>query len=151
MDIENLNELKEEIRKSVKSAMMEKAEDIRDNICDAVESVIEDKLSECFSRAIDDCISTHRFVLQDGTEIKTRQKTKVLSPDKKKLLTCYGDVEVVDTSNWCGRKWKHWALVVQTGINSKESLCEYDDEREATEALMKLSDAMEQGLSLIEL
>ena len=61
--------------------------------------------------------------------IQTRQKTKVLSPDKKKLLICYGGLKV-DGS----------CLIVQTRISSWDTLYAYDSEADAIAALEKVKD-----------
>ena len=82
--------------------------------------------------------------------VQARPKTKVLSPDKTKLLRCYGELRVQDNSQWKGGA-EGWALSVQTRISCWEVLYVYDDKKDAVTALEKVKDAMEKGLSIVEL
>ena len=63
-----------------------------------------------------------------------------MSPDKKKVLICYGGAKVVGS-----------ALHIQTRVSSWEDLYTYATENEAIAALQKLNAGMEQGVSLVEL
>ena len=78
--------------------------------------------------------------IQYSTRDLARQKTKVFSPDKKKLLICYG-----------GLKVDGFSLIVQTMISSWDTLYTYDNEDDAIEALEKVKGAIERGDALIEL
>lgn len=64
----------------------------------------------------------------------------MLSPDKTKLLLCHGGLRVENTD-----------LMVQTGISSWENIAAYQSREEAVEALVRVKDAMENGLSIFEL
>ena len=72
--------------------------------------------------------------------MQTRQRTRVMAPDKKKVLICYGGAKVVGS-----------ALHIQTRVSSWEDLYTYPTESEAIAALQKLNNGMEQGVSLVEL
>ena len=78
--------------------------------------------------------------LKDGTVLQMRQKTRVMSPDKTKVLICYGGMKVD------GR-----TLMIQTRISCWQDLCCFETSAEAIEALQKVSKAIEQGLPLVEL
>jgi hypothetical protein len=75
----------------------------------------------------------------------------VLSPDKKKLLNCYGGLTVEDTTRWNGALPKGWGLRVQTRISCWELLYVYETESQATEALIKVQTAIEAGEPIIAL
>ena len=82
-----------------------------------------------------------KFVLNDGTVIKTKERMRIFSPDKSKMLILYGGLRVDGTS-----------LMVQTGPGSNyEYLACYKTKEEAIEALEKVSEAMEAGLTKFEL
>ncbi len=101
---------------------------------------VSDNISEIFAEGLDQFLSDHQFVLRDGTIVKACNKTRVMSPDKKKVLTCYGGLRVDGKT-----------LMVQTRISCWDALCNYQTEEEAVEALQKVNDAIEQGTTLIEL
>lgn len=133
-------------------------EKILSAVTDAVESAVEDSIgvltsefegsvgsvsdniSEIFAEGLDQFLSDHQFVLRDGTIVKACNKTRVMSPDKKKVLTCYGGLRVDGKT-----------LMVQTRISCWDALCNYQTGEEAVEALQKVNDAIEQGTTLIEL
>ena len=122
-------------------AMLEDAlEDMREELEDKLQELISDSISEFFAEGMEEILHNHQFVLKDGTVIQPRQRTKVLSPDKTRLYPCYGGLRIDGTT-----------LQVQTRISSWNNLCAYKTKEEAVEALLKIKDAMEQGLSLIEL
>lgn len=122
-------------------AMLEDAlEDMREELEDKLQELISDSISEFFAEGMEEILHNHQFVLKDGTVIKPRQRTKVLSPDKTRLYPCYGGLRIDGTT-----------LQVQTRISSWNNLCAYKTKEEAVEALLKIKDAMENGVSLIEL
>ena len=144
MDEEMREELSDIVESSVESAVEaafeEKLEDISWELREQVQDAISDNISEFFAEGIDEFLANHQFLLKDGTVIQTRQRTKVLSPDKKKLLICYGGLRVDGLS-----------LIVQTRISCWDTLYAYDSEADATAALEKVKDAIERGDALIEL
>lgn len=122
-------------------AMLEDAlEDMREELEDKLQEMISDSISEFFAEGMEEVLHNHQFVLKDGTVLQPRQRTKVLSPDKTRLYPCYGGLRIDGTT-----------LQVQTRISCWNNLCAYKTREEAVEALLKIKDAMEQGLSLIEL
>lgn len=98
MDEEMREELVDIVESAVESAVEavfeEKREDISWELREQVQDAISDNISEYFAEGIDVFLANHQFLLKDGTVIQIRQKTKVLSPDKKKLLICYGGLKV---------------------------------------------------------
>ncbi len=78
--------------------------------------------------------------MKGGTTLQMRQKTRVMSPDKKKVLICYGGMKVDGKS-----------LHIQTRISSWSDIWSYATEEEAVQALQKVNSAIEQGLYFIGL
>lgn len=115
-------------------------EDMQEVLEDKLQELISDSISEFFAEGMEEVLQNQQFALKDGTVIQPRQRTKVLSPDKTRLYPCYGGLRIDGTT-----------LQVQTRISSWNNLCAYKTKEEAVEALLKIKDAMEQGLSLIEL
>ncbi len=89
---------------------------------------------------IEQFLSDHEFKLSDGTIIQSRPMTKVMNPDKTKVLICYGGLRVDGCS-----------LVVQTAISRWESLYSFESPEAAVDALKTVTEAIEQRVSLIEL
>ena len=114
--------------------------DLKDDILDEIEAASGDTISEYFSEGIEDFLASHQFVLKDGTVVQARQRTRVMAPDRKKVLICYGGAKVVGS-----------ALHIQTRVSSWEDLYTYATESDAIAALQKLNAGIEQGVSLIEL
>ena len=140
MKEEDLDEIISAVEDAVESAVEDKFEDLADELRDAVDDAISDNISEYFTEGIEQFLADHQFVLKDGTIVQARNKTRVMGPDKKKVLTCYGGLRVD------GR-----TLTVQTRMSAWENLCYFETEEEAIEALKKVSAGIEQGVSLIEL
>lgn len=105
-----------------------------------IEDTVVDALREMLPEAISGCLSNFEFTNADGAAIKPKQQMKVLSPDKTKLLLCHGGLRVENTD-----------LMVQTGISSWENIATCQSREEAVEALVRVKDAMENGLSIFEL
>lgn len=148
MDEEMLEAMEEKVREAVEAAMEDKMEDMADEIADElegrlqdiVEEAVNDSIIEFFSEGIEEFLSSHQFVLKDGTILQAKQKMRVMTPDGKRVLTCYGGIRVSGT-----------ALSIQTRISCWETFWNYETEEEAVAALRKINAAMEQGLSMIEL
>ncbi len=140
MKEEDLDEIISAVEDAVESAVEDKFEDLADELRDAVDDAISDNISEYFTEGIEQFLADHQFVLKDGTLVQARNKTRVMGPDKKKVLTCYGGLRVD------GR-----TLTVQTRMSAWENLCYFETEEEAIVALQKISAGIEQGVSLIEL
>lgn len=148
MDDELLQVIEEKVQEAIKSTLEDKIDDLADEIADQVEDriheitdeAVSDSIAEFFSEGIEQFLSSHQLELKNGTTLQMRQKTRVMSPDKKKVLICYGGMRVNGKS-----------LMIQTRISCWTDLCSYETEAQAIEALQKVNAAIEQGLSLIEL
>ncbi|MBR6809147.1 MAG: hypothetical protein IKM64_02600 [Clostridia bacterium] len=122
-------------------SMLEDAlEDMREEMEDKLQELVSDSISDFCAEGMEEVLHSHQFVLKDGTVIQPRQRTKVLSPDKTRLYPCYGGLRIDGTT-----------LQVQTRISSWNPLCTYQTKEEAVQALLKVKDAMEHRLSIIEL
>ena len=139
------------IQDMIESAVTDSKEEIADMLEDRIGEAINDSISEFFGEGLETFLATHPLVLRDGTVVSSKQQTKVLSPDKKKLLNCYGGLTVEDTTKWNGVLPKGWGLRVQTRISCWELLYVYETESQATEALVKVQKAIEAGEPLIAL
>lgn len=109
---------------------------LNEKIENAVTCTVQDTLSE----ALKESFSDFEFVLTDGTIVRPIPRMKLLSPDKSKLVLCYGGLRVDGCS-----------LMVQTRISSWESIAVYHSKEAAIEALSRVKDAMENNLQLFEL
>ena len=130
------NEMMDDLQSMLEDAL----EDMREEMEDKLQELVSDSISDFFAEGMEEVLHRHQFVLKDGTVIQPRQRTKVLSPDKTRLYPCYGGLRIDGTT-----------LQVQTRISSWNPLCAYKTKEEAVEALLKVKNAMEQGLSIIEL
>ena len=148
MDSEMLKTIEEKVQEAVKAALEDKMDGLADEIADelegrlqdVIEGSVNDSIIEFFSEGIEEFLSTHQLALRDGTVLTTRQKTRAMTPDKKKVLICYGGMRVVGTS-----------LQIQTRISCWETFWNYETEEQAIEALQKMSAAIDRGLSMIEM
>lgn len=128
------------IMDELSSRLEDMIEGVQDVLIDQVDSAVTCAVQEAISEAFGESFSEFEFILKDGTIVRPKQHMKVLSPDKSKLLICYGGLRVRDSS-----------LVIQTGINSWDSIACYQSKEEAIEALTKVKNAMESGVSTFEL
>ena len=148
MDEEIMEAIEEKVQKAVSAAMEEKMADLADSIAeeldgrlqDIIEEAVNDSIIEFFSEGIEEFLSSHPFALKDGTVLQTRQKTRVVTPDKKRVLICYGGMKVSGIS-----------LQIQTRISCWETFWNYETEEQAIEALQKINAAIDRGLSMIEM
>lgn len=123
-------------------------DEMTSRIEDAVEAAVADQIEEAVTCALQDvlpetlgeCFADFEFVLPNGTVVRPRQYMKVLSPDKTKLLLCYGGLRVDGQS-----------LTVQTRISSWETIAVYPSREEAVAALVRVKDAMDAHLEMLEL
>ena len=123
-------------------------DELADRIEDAVQNAVEDQVADAVTCALQDVLpetlgesfADFEFVLPNGTIVKPRQHMKVLSPDKSKLLVCYGGLRVD------GR-----TLMVQTRIGSWEGIAVYPSREKAVAALVRVKDAMAAHVELLEL
>ncbi len=138
-------ELKEAIGSVIEETLEEKLSDFKDDFVDE----ISDDLSDLIEAALSECLSDFEFHLSDGTVVKHRSRMKLLSPDKTKLLLCYGGLKV-DKCKWNGAP-KGWALWVQTRSCSWDVIAMYSEKEDAIAVLQKVKDAMENKIDLFEL
>ncbi len=113
---------------------------IEDVLTDQVDSAVTCAVQDAMPEALGESFSDFEFILKDGTVVRPRQHMKVFSPDKSKLLICYGGLRVDGSS-----------LMIQTGIGRWEYIAYYQSREEAIEALVKVKNAMDSGVSTFEL
>lgn len=115
---------------------------------DAVENAVEEQVTDAVTCALQDALpetlgesfADFEFVLPNGTVVRPRQYMRLLSPDKTKLLLCYGGLRVDGCS-----------LMVQTRVSSWEAIAVYASREEAVEALLKVKNAMDAHLETLEM
>ena len=152
--IEDLSdELVEKIGDKISDSVFDDiSEEIADRLEERIDEAINDSIGEYFAEAIEEFLEAHQFVLQDGTLVQSRQRTRILAPDRKKLLNCYGGLRVESTEKYSSKAVpKGWGLAVQTRISCWELISIYENEEDAIADLMKVENAMAEGISLIEL
>ena len=132
--------IRDEIRSMIEDALENMICELRDEISECVEEAVNDNISEIMIEALETFFASHTFALSDGTIIQPKEHLKVLSPDKRKLLPCYGGLKVDGKT-----------LVIQTRISGWEALCYYPTEEEAIAALHRIKDAMQSGEKYLEL
>lgn len=123
-------------------------DELASRIEDAVESAVEDQIADAVTCALQDILpevlgesfADFEFALPNGTVVRPRQYMRLLSPDKTKLLLCYGGLRVDGRS-----------LVVQTRVGSWETIAVYPSREGAVEALVKVKDAMDAHQEMLEL
>ncbi|MBR5858935.1 MAG: hypothetical protein IKZ05_03345, partial [Clostridia bacterium] len=105
-----------------------------------VDSAVTCAVQDAMSEALGESFSDFEYILKDGTIVRPKQRMKVFSPDKSKLLICYGGLRVDGSS-----------LMIQTRASSWENIAYYPNKEEAIEALLKVKNAMESGVATFEL
>ena len=138
LDLENMVD---NLSDSFRDILEDSIQDIfEDTIVDVVDSAVTCAVQDSFIEALSESLSRFEFSLPDGTKITPKQYIRVLSPDKTKMLLCYGGLRV----DGC-------TLVVQTRISSWEGIAVYATKEDAIEALLKIKDAIDNNLPQIEL
>lgn len=122
-------------------ALMEEIEEriedmVYDHLAGSVENVIQNNLKEILSEAL----SEMEITLSNGAVIRPPKHMKLLSPDKTKMLLCYGGLRV----DGC-------TLMVQTRISCWEAIYAYPTREEAIKAFEKVKNAMISGAEICEL
>lgn len=126
---------------SITDELYSRLEDIiSDVLDDQIESAVTCAVQDIMSEALEEAFSNFDFVLGDGTVVKPKQRMKVFSPDKSKLLICYGGLRVDGSS-----------LMIQTRMSCWESIAYYPSREEAIDALARVKNAMEDGVAVLEL
>ena len=134
------NGIRDEIQSMIEDALENMKDEFLDEMGERVQEAVNDSLSEIVTEALEAFLTSHSFALSDGIVIQSKEYLKVLSPDKRKLLPCYGGLKVDGKT-----------LVIQTRISSWQSLCWYDTQEEAVAALLRIKDAIQAGEKYLEL
>ena len=140
---ENKNFDMDEILDELSAQIEDMVEDaVEDHIQDFANAELVDMMGKMVQDALDNLTSNGcKFVLNDGTVVKTKERMRIFSPDKSRMLILYGGLRVDGTS-----------LMVQTGPGSNyENIAHYKTREEAIEALKKVAKAMEDGVTMFEL
>lgn len=127
-----MDQLSNTIEDVLGGLMVESNESIENSVMNALQDALPEALSES--------LSDFEFVLTDGTVVRPRQHMKLFSPDKSKLLLCYGGLRVDGCS-----------LTVQTSICRWETIASYQNKEDALAALLKVKNAMDAGALSFEL
>ncbi|MCR5323214.1 MAG: hypothetical protein K6E85_08090 [Lachnospiraceae bacterium] len=148
-----IGELSDRVEEKLNETFLDDISDeIADRLEERIDEAISDSISEFFAEGLEEFLEAHQFVLKDGTIVQSRQKTKILAPDKKKLLNCYGGLRVENTEKYSpNSNQKGWGLAVQTRISSWELISVYEHEANAIAALMKVENAIVEGAIVVEL
>ena len=126
---------------SMMDELSSKLEDmLEDVLADQLEDAVTCAVQDVFEEALSASLSSFEFVLKDGTVVRPRPQLKLLSPDKTKMLLCYGGLRVDGSS-----------LIVQTRATCWESIAYYKTKEEAVEALKRVKNAMMDEMVLLEL
>ncbi len=133
-------DIRDEMQNMIEDALENMVCSLRDEISECVEEAVNDSISEIMTEALETFFASHAFALSDGTVIQPKERLKFLSPDKRKLLPCYGGLKVDGKT-----------LVIQTRISSWEALCYFSTSEEAAAALLRIKDAMQSGIKYLEL
>ena len=137
----DLDDLMEELASRLEETVQEAVEAAVDDLLeDRVDGAVHDAVQHILPEIFSQCLADFDFVLKDGTVVRLRQRMKVLSPDKSKLLICYGGLRVDGKS-----------LIIQTRISSWEWIADYPDREAAVAALKLVHEAMKAGEPLLEL
>ena len=113
---------------SIIEQITSKLEDaLGDILADQVESAVTCAVQDVFEEALHTSLSRFEFELADGTVVRPTQVAKIISPDKTKMLPCYGGFRVDGST-----------LIVQTSTTCWESIAVYKSKEEATDALKKV-------------
>lgn len=128
----DVNELVEMIQDAVENAMTDAVDEIMATVEDSVEASVQN--------AIQNMLSDFDFTLPNGVHVSPRKKLSVTSPDKTKVLVCYGGIRVDGVS-----------LFIQTRVDCWEEICTYPTKEEAVQALEKVKNAIKNGLEFLDL
>lgn len=113
---------------------------LMDELEDKLDAAVYGAMEQALPEVLSESLTEFEFQLKDGTIVRPRQKLKVLSPDKSKLLLCYGGLRV---DGKC--------LLIQTRLSCWEMIAAYPDREAAIAALNRVRLAMEAGEKVLEL
>lgn len=113
------------------------------------EEFIECTVASSVRNAVRNILADMECILPDGTHINSLRLT---SPDKTRVLLCYGGLRVEDTSQFSGQHYPDgWGLVVQTGMDNWDMLYVYPTKDEAIAALERVKNALDDHLDALDL
>lgn len=134
---ELMDALSERLEEMLEDILADQLEDI---LTDQLEDAVANAVQDVFDESLHHSLSRFEFVLENGTVVRPRQLMRVVSPDKTKMLPCYGDVRVVGTE-----------LRVQRSPTIWEDIARYNTREEAIEALQTVKNAMMADAPICEL
>jgi hypothetical protein len=138
---ENRNLDMDELIDALSERLSEQLEEILENaVADQIEDAVMCAVQDVFDEALHSSLSRFEFVLENGTVVRPRQLMRVVSPDKSRMLLCYGGLRVDGQS-----------LQVQTGAVIWQEIAYYATREQAIEALQKVKDAMMADAPICEL
>ena len=143
---EKMLTLQEELVEHMREELVER---MREELVGELADELSADLNGVVEQAVHEVLSEMEFRLTDGTVVSPRVRMKLLSPDKTKLLLCYGGLKV-DRCRWNGAP-EGWALYVQTRSCSWDVIAVYPEQADATAALQRVLDGMKQKRELLEL
>lgn len=137
----DMDEWMDEMEDRIENAVTNAAETVvNDLLEDRLDEAVFDAVQHALPEILGESLARFEFQLKDGTVVRPREQTKVLSPEKDKLLCCYGGLRV---DGKC--------LLVQTRLTCWEMIAAYPDREAAVAALNRVRLAMEAGEKLVEL
>lgn len=137
----NMDEWLDEMEDRIGDAVSDAAENVLNDLLeDRLDDAVYDAVLQALPEILGDSLARFEFRLKDGTIVRPREQMKVLSPDKSKLLCCYGGLRVDGKS-----------LMIQTRLSCWEWIADYSDREAAIAALNRVRLAMEAGEKLLEL
>ena len=134
---ELMDALSERLEEMLEDILEDQLEDI---LTDQLEDAVANAVQDVFDESLHHSLSRFEFVLENGTVVRPRQLMKVVSPDKSRMLLCYGGLRVDGKS-----------LQVQTGATIWSEIAYFDTREAAIEALQKVKDAMMANAPICEL
>ena len=117
---------------------------------DDVQCELDEIQCRDISSIIEDTLSGFRVELANGVVLTPVPRLRLLSPDRTKQLLCYGGLKIEDTTNR-NKLPDGWALSMQTSGDTWEFIHIYPEKESATEALVKVKNAMNKGCDNLEL
>ncbi len=137
----DMDEWMDGLEDRVEEAVQSAAENVLNDLLEErLDDAVYDAVQQALPEILGESLAKLELQLKDGTIVRPREQTKVLSPEKDKLLCCYGGLRVDGT-----------CLIVQTRLTCWEIIAAYPDREAAVAALNRVRLAMEAGEKLLEL
>lgn len=146
------NEIQDAIDDVLEDAVNDALDNAMDDFRESMEEVVTETVSSSVENAVRNIFSDLEFIFPDGTHVIPREKMRLSSPDKTRVLLCYGGLRVEDTGKFGGNCYPiGWALSVQTRIDCWDVIYVYPTKTEAVAALEKVNEAIISGAEFFEL